>query len=446
MPHGDWRDEDLFAIPVGGSRYYLYAPLRQSFAVVNDAAVAAVGRYLEGGPDGLSADDAALLRSLEEQGLLGGTPPEPPLFPSQAEFRPHEVTLFLTTRCNLRCRYCYADAGRRAVEMPWETARAAVDLVAENAGWLGSPKFGVGFHGGGEPTLAWDTLVRVTEHAEARAEELGLDADLYVATNGVLPVEWREFLVEHFSTANISLDGPEDIQDYNRPRADGGGSFAAVRETIRHFDEVGFHYGVRATVTAATAPRMAEIVDRLASEFGLAYLHMEPVWQCGRCLTTGEEAPDDDVFAEGFAEAVRVGRQFGVEVTYSGARLGLLTSKFCAAPGDGFAVLPEGIATSCFEVTEAGDLRAAIFHYGRLVPESGAWEFDEARIDALRRMSVEHIEHCRDCFCKWHCAGDCLAKVFARSGAPVHLGSIRCELNRRLTLASMGELVETAAT
>ncbi len=431
--------EEIFVVPRQGDEYFVYAPLRRRLAVVNGGAVAVLARYLESGVDALDAAGRALVDSLEERGVLGGPAPALPLFPEGYRFLPHEVTLFLTSRCNLRCRYCYADAGRKSVDMPFEIARAAIDLVARNAGLAGLPKFAVGFHGGGEPTVAWDLLVQCVEHARKRAEETGLAADVFAATNGVLEPEQRDYITRHFTSVNVSLDGPPDVQDHNRRRADGRGSYAEVAETLRHFARAGLHHGVRATVTAATVQRMREVVDWFAAEFRLAYLHLEPVWLCGRCTRTGERPPDDAAFEARFLEAAERGTALGLPVLYSGARLDTLCSKFCAAPGDGFNVLPEGLVTSCYEITEPEDPRARIFHYGR--HDGQGFVFDHDRLASLRRYSVEHLEHCADCFCRWHCAGDCLARALEGSGAGVHAGSPRCDLNRALTRAHLDRLV-----
>ncbi len=434
------RREEIFVVPRTDDQYFVYAPLRRRLALVNGSAVGALADYLDSGSDALDSAGRSLVESLEAQGVLGGPAPEAPTFPEEYRFLPHEVTLFLTSRCNLRCRYCYADAGRKSADMPWEVARTAVDLVAGNAGLAGLPKFAVGFHGGGEPTVAWDLMVRCVEHARVKAGETGLAADVFAATNGVLDPEQRDYLARHFTSVNVSLDGPPDIQDHNRRRADGRGSYAEVAATLRHFAQAGLHHGVRATVTEATVHRMREVVEWLAGEFRLAYLHMEPVWLCGRCARTGERPPADAEFVARFLDAAERGAELGLPVLYSGARLDALCSKFCAAPGDGFNVLPEGIVTSCYEITEADDPRARIFHYGRYEAGAGRFVFDEQRLGALRGYSVEHLEHCADCFCRWHCAGDCLARALEGGGA-VHAGSPRCGLNRTLTRAHLERLV-----
>jgi len=436
--------QEIFVIKRDDGKYYVYAPIRRTLAVVNSSAVAAVSAYLTDGKTRLPQKQNAVIEKLKEQGVLSDVPCQWPVFPDNYDFRPHEVTLFPTSRCNLRCRYCYADAGKKNIDMPPDVAKAAIDLVARNAGLLGNPKFAVGFHGGGEPTLAWDLLTFAVDHAKKMSEKTGLDVELFAATNGLLSPKQMEFMAKHFTSVNVSLDGPKDIQDVNRPTAAGSGSYDAVSRTLAYFVDKGVNFGIRATITAATVLRMSEIVEHISGRFHPSYLHLEPAWHCGRCLTTGEIPPSDQSFIENFIKAAETGKQIGIDIHYSGARLDVLTSKFCAAPGDGFAVLPEGIATSCYEITEADDPRALIFHYGAYDRQNQTFVFDLDRIKALQKLSVENIAYCRDCFCRWHCAGDCLSKVFEKSGSNTHEGSIRCELNRALTLHDLDALVDAS--
>lgn len=444
MDHETQARAELFLLPYTAGQYCLYAPLNRYVAVVNAPAAEAVKRYQQTGVKGLSSAALGVIEQLKADGVLGEQAPRPPLFPEHYIFRPFEVTLFLTSRCNLRCRYCYADAGHKAVDMPWEVARAAIDLTAENAGWLGRKSFCVGFHGGGEPTVAWKMLTRCVQYARSKAEALGLDVELFAATNGCLSRPQREFMAEHFSTLNISLDGPQDIQDYNRPTVGRHGSYVAVKDNLTHFNAAGLPFGIRTTITRSSVNRMVEIVESLHSRFNFIYLQMEPVWLCGRCVRSEDPPPDDDEFIDNFIKAFKRGRELGIQVSYSGARLDTLTSKFCAAPGDSFTVLPEGIVTSCYEVTEPADPKAAIFHFGAYQAASGRFEFDMQRLGALRRLSVDHLPFCQDCFCKWHCAGDCLSKAFESTRSQRHNGTSRCKINRALTLAWLQMTIEQA--
>ncbi len=437
------QKEEIFVIDHANGKKLIYAPLRKRLVVANEDVVNIVHDYCQNQTIDQSSAQGRILEVLTKEGVLGGATPEWPTHPDHYEFCPHEVTLFLTSRCNLNCRYCYAEAGKKNIDMPWEVARAGIDLVAANAGILGNDSFAVGFHGGGEPTVAWPLFVECCEYAKQVAEQKGLNLELFSATNGVLDPGKREYITHNLKTVNISLDGPEDIQNYNRPMPSGAGSYAAIRDTLEYFDKLEFFYGIRSTITDSNVARMEEIAEHICKTFRPAYLHLEPAWFCGRCLSTHEVPPEDDAFVRGFLRAQAIGDEYGVNVHYSGARLDVLTSKFCGAPGDSFTVLPEGIVTSCYEVTEMTDPRAAMFHYGKYDPSTGSFHFNDERIESLKKLSVDHIPFCEDCFCRWHCAGDCIAKAF-KADLTQHNGTERCTINRKLLSAALFELIESS--
>ena len=432
-------NSDLFTIKRADGSYILYAPLNKKTGVINASGANTVARFLAG--ELLTDSEKLFIDNLYETNFLTEQEPVKPVFPANYEFMPHEVTLFATDKCNLRCRYCYADAGKNSRKMQIETAKAAIDLVANNAGLIGLPQFAVGFHGGGEPTIAWDLVSEAVEYAHEVASKKGLDVEIFAATNGMFNKEQREFILQKFTNLNISIDGPADIQDYNRPQTDGSGSFATVRDNLKFLDEHRFSYGVRATITKKDVHRMTEIVEWFKSEFNITFLHLEPVWLCGRCLTTGEEAPSDEDFIKYYSQAMEKAEQIGINLVYSGLRLDSLLSKFCAAAGDGFNVLPDGVVTSCYEITESTNPKAELFHYGRYDFNRKEFVFDMDKIKRLQKYSVENIPYCQDCFCKWHCAGDCISKVFDVSKSFEHEGSPRCALNRQLTLIQLEKLI-----
>ncbi len=222
----------------------LYAPLARLSARVNESAVAAAARRLLGKPE--EAGDGECLRLLEECGFfreteLPRTDPRPPV----------QVTLFPTDGCNLRCRYCYAGAEKKRHQMPVEVGRAAIDLVAENAKKQNYQDFTVSFHGNGEPFFAFDLVRELCRYAYEAAERTGLKAHLSMATNGVLNEEQLDWLLAWFDGVNISFDGLEELQNRQRPMADGSASFPLVHRTLKRLNDAGKQFSIRATQNAA---------------------------------------------------------------------------------------------------------------------------------------------------------------------------------------------------
>jgi uncharacterized protein len=432
-------NSELFVIPRKDSSYILYSPLNRKVGIINASGVNTLSKYLE--ESYLNEEETSFIEGLQHQRFLNDKPLRKPVFPEDYSFMPNEVTLFPTSLCNLRCRYCYADAGKKNATMPFEIAKAAVDLIARNAGLAGLPKFAVGFHGGGEPTLAWDLITKTVDYAYVVAEKKGLELEVFAASNGMFNNEQRDYIVNRFTNLTISMDGPPDIQDYNRPMVNGNGSSDIITDNLKFLDDHNFSYGIRATITGRTVTRIEEIVTWFKSAFNIRFLHIEPVWFCGRCHTTGEHPPVDADFIHYFVKGLEKANELKISLVYSGLRVDSLLSKFCAASGDGFNVLPEGIVTSCYEVTESNDPRASLFHYGHYDFERKEFNFNEEKIGSLMKFSVENILYCKNCFCKWHCGGDCLSKVFEASNSFEHEGSPRCELNRSLSLYQLEKIV-----
>jgi len=440
----------------------IYAPLSCSVARVNDVTAELVYRFVYGdrsasglgggagksdGPvggfdadPGFTADEQAALNALREHKFFDERP-----FPvQQGPFKPIQVTLFPTNRCNLRCLYCYAEAGEAGeplVTLPLEAGKAAIDLVARNAVATRAENedacknFLVSLHGNGEPFMAFDIVRQLCFYAHERAESLGIPVVLNTATNGVLNEEQLDFLVAYFDNVNISFDGLPDVQDAQRPLVGGRPSFSAVDRTLRRLDEAGKGYGIRATLTAKNVGRIREMAAFVAENYpSVSQLHLEPVWECGRCVTSREEAPAVDVFIAEYLAALAEQGDEGLHLVYSGARQDIIGDSFCSVSSGSFTVVPTGDVTSCFEVSYASDPRSGRYFFGRWDPSCGEFVFDQGKLDALARLTVGNMAFCDDCFCRWHCAGDCAAKVLGLKDPAEHQGSDRCAINRTLTL------------
>ncbi|NLI21308.1 MAG: radical SAM protein [Clostridiales bacterium] len=418
--------------------FILYAPLQDAIARLNEAGMEAVRRHLSGFT--LTREENDVIDLLRPHRFFDEA--ETPA-PYNRTFRPTHVTLFPSDGCNLRCRYCYAAAAGQRHRMDPAVGRAAIDLVRENAQARGETCFAVSFHGNGEPFTAFAELTALCEYAQDEAEKHGLECRFSVATNGVLGEEQLDYLIARFQAVNISFDGLPDLQDHQRPMADGGGSFALVDRTLRRLQEAGVSFGIRTTLTVDSIRRLEEIVGYVAAHYPKCdQLHIEPAWECGRCLITGEQTPDMDEFARRFLRAEDALPPGAPALVFSAARQRLLAGSFCAVSDGAFTVTAEGYATACYEVCTPEDPRADPFLFGRFDPQTGRFAFDGERLARLSRLTVENMPYCRDCFCKWHCAGDCAAKLIAGGDPGAHRGSDRCRITRALTLRQLTRRLE----
>lgn len=418
-----------------GDRFVLYSPLKRLAFLVNGAVIEALQtRMRKPAFRDFLPDTSDIIAFLDATGIFEDSPP-PTSSCIADKFLPTTATLFLTNRCNLRCVYCYASAGERTpVTMPWEIAKKAVDYIINNALNKAEQDVQIGFHGGGEPTLAWDIMKRTVYYFRHCAATNGLTPSVHTATNGVIPRYKLDWIIENLTSANISLDGLPTIQNAQRPTAAGGSSFDAVEATIRAMDAGKFDYGVRATVTKQSVTEMGNLTYYLAENSRCRQIHFEPVFNCGRCFHSGADGPSAAEFIEGFKSSCAAATKRPIEVLYSGARFYTLTDKFCHAAGESFCVTPTGDVTSCYEVITSEDPRSDIFFYGAYDAPTGEFKIFDKKLKRLRERTVAKIEYCQNCFCKYHCAGDCLTR--ATDG--VHLTNImdtaRCRINQDLTL------------
>lgn len=412
---------DVFAVPVDG-RYLVYRPLLP-LAIVGNRALAEVALRLAAEP---TAEAPAAIRAfLEGIGFFRPDPAAPA--PPGREWRPTTAVILLTNRCNLRCTYCYANAGLAA---PHDTsvglARAAIDVVHRHARERGLARFSVCFHGGGEPMRAWRVMREAAVHARAK----DLTAELTVVSNGVWTRAQREWVLATLDGVTISLDGGAATQDRQRPLASGRGSFAHVMATVRALDAAGHPYGIRMTATAPFT-RFPDDVRDLCVHTGCRDFQVEPAFNPERGSHRSGSAGEGAAFTAAFLEAYDVASAAGRRLTYSGARPWLRTRQFCSAPRDALVVNADGRLVTCYEIADDSHWLAALSTIGRLRGEGA--EVDGAARDRL----LDHLERrqssCRTCFCRWHCAGDCYTRSSAPGEGGIVATSERCDVNRAIT-------------
>jgi uncharacterized protein len=434
----------IFAVPVEG-RFILYRPLLQLAFVGNRAMadltldlvqrkdLSGAGRTAsdsirEHPPDGGTSEEAAAF--LESIGFLEPDPPPPSAL--DPAFCPTTAVLLLTNRCNLRCIYCYASGGEGpASDLSPALAKAAIDQAYQNARTLDRPHFGLTFHGGGEPMEAWD----VVQEATAYARNKDLPCRVTMVSNGVCTPRQREWILNNLDNLSISFDGTQTTQDHQRPFASGQGSFKAVMRTIEALDKADFSYGIRMTATAPWRGQLPKDVRFICEETGCQAMQVEPAFNAHRGEHQGPTQEESEAFVDAFLEAFEIASRAHRRLTYSGARPWLLTRVFCSAPYSALIVNPEGGLVSCYEVTDKNHPLVEMSTLGRVVADQTGprISIDHGARDALLSFLENRRATCQDCFCFWHCAGDCYTRSLTSVPEDPEATSPRCYMNREIT-------------
>ncbi len=360
----------------------------------------------------------------------------------QGPFRPECLALYLNNECNLRCLYCHTNPSRvPAARLELPAIVAAARLVAASCREQGRPFYAV-FHGGGEPTLHRDRVERALAAVEAIAAEQGVELFRYVATNGLLSEKKAAWLAGCFDLIGLSCDGPADVHDRQRPRWDGRASLPIVERTAHVLHEEGTPLHARTTLTLASLDRQAEIADYLCRQLRPEEIHFEPVYLGGRASTAeGLSADQADDFAAHFLAARAVAQGYGVPLLSSGSRPGAVHGPYCHVFRSVVNLVPGGVATACFKLTEAGQIQEKGAIIGAWNRRSGQFEIDHDRVRALRERLGVALPGCADCFNRYHCARQCPDSCPLDGDVDAEPG-FRCRAQKAIALGILQEIAE----
>jgi len=394
--------------------------------------------------------DYAALVSREAADALQASRQVPPWLASRLDKRPRinigklheaiqagppELSLALTDDCNLRCHYCHHAAGDtgRTATLDEQLLDAILDQYFRTLN--GATMARITFAGGGEPTHATKTMRHCIDSATARASAQHVAVSFRMATNACFNEATASYITEHFSHISISLDGPSDIQNRQRPLANGLPSYALVMRNAKRVYGGKVSVAFRATISSETVTRLREIVDFFATEFPGCTVGLEPLNPFGRAeQDTTLTPPDRLAFADAIVDASRYSQ--GKPISLINAAVGKfdgLRTIFCGAIGIPHWTVGTDGTLSCCTRDHAPDA----FVFGKF-DQDGNLSVDEKKLSTVRAMNVFSFPECTDCFCKYHCAGDCPDLRLA--------GLHNCDANRRLGAFWLNQRVDSART
>ncbi len=177
----------------------------------------------------------------------------------------HSVVLSVTSRCNISCSYCQNHPFMQQCRDQFMPEKVLFEVFSQLAAFdHGDDIFFT--YSGGEPLLAgksyFNKIIKMQrEHFGSKTKVINI-----IQTNGtLLDDSWISLLKDNEIFVSISVDGPEDIHNSQRPYKDGEQTFADVMRAISILKSNGIHYGVLGVITEASAKHSQEIVEFLLS-------------------------------------------------------------------------------------------------------------------------------------------------------------------------------------
>ncbi len=289
--------------------------------------------------------------------------------------------VFLTSTCNLRCRYCgggMEELMPKDIEYPIEKLRDFVYMDEHPS---------IAFYGG-EPLLRIETMKRIMDSIEVE--------HYILQTNGLLLGKVEEDYLKRFSTILVSIDGRREVTDYYK----GYGVYDRILSNVRSIRE----FYDNELIARMVATQRTEIYEDVVHLLNLGYFtHVH--WQID-AIWSAEGIWEDfegwvRKYNEGISRLVRYwleemerGRVLGI-VPFLGVLKALLgrenTSPPCGAGVNSYAITTDGRVLAC-----------------PICPDLEWNVLGTIDDDPNELPKVELLEPCRSCELKGVCGGRCL--------------------------------------
>lgn len=181
-----------------------------------------------------------------------------------------KFTIWVTTDCNMKCKYCYEGNDKQKFYMDKHTAESTVEYLTKQLKVLDVKSCIVHFHGG-EPLLAFDIIQYIMGKLEKDLPR-NIDVHYSITTNAsILNGTIKRFLLDKFHTISVSIDGNQKSHDSMRIFHDGRGtheialknsiSLAGERKSLR----------IRMTITPENVADLSENIIFLVN-MGFTYI------------------------------------------------------------------------------------------------------------------------------------------------------------------------------
>jgi sulfatase maturation enzyme AslB (radical SAM superfamily) len=350
-------------------------------------------------------------------------------------YEPQSLHLYLNRRCQMACRYCFSDLPDLPdpAEISVDAVLAMAELVAKNCARENLSLVTV-FHGGGEPVLSWRLIDKIQPGLLRLANMYEVRLLRYIATNGVMSAQRAHWLAHSFDLVGLSIDGPSDIQAFQRPlRRTKGDGITAILRTAHILKESGIPVQVRVTLSARNAARQVEICRYLCENISPRSVSVEPVYLGGRAdLSMLLKMDQLDEFVRSFFEARAEAHRHGVDWHISGARPAEIHGPYCNIFRQVLQLVPGDVISVCFKDTSTHQTNARGMKAGYF---NGELHLDRERINALRATFIRPPV-CERCLLGYHCTFNCPNACLLRNEKT---SDILCQLLKSIFFIDLSE-------
>lgn len=348
-----------------------------------------------------------------------------PLELTEHKFR--TLVLCPSSMCNLRCIYCSGNAGKKSSDMmDWNLAKDAIDFFFDHS--LEYGPYTLQFHGAGEPMVNSNIVKKSIDYARQIAAKKDQRLLTRLSTNGVFSDETAKWVAENFDHVSLSLDGPEDIHNLQRPKINTKGSYDTVVRTMRRLEYAGVLKRINTVITPIGVDRMEEILRHIHELSNVKEIRLLPMSYCGRCEHTSIPELDMKRFEEELQRILPIARNLDIKVLSFLEQVNYFTEYYCGACGFNMCTAPNGNISTCIEVLDEQDSGANDLIIGQYDRRLRTINIDWDKVSRLRNRTYHTLDGCLECTFRTNCSGSCLVRAARKNGTVMSVDPDSCKL------------------
>lgn len=327
-------------------------------------------------------------------------------FPSPANY-PSIVVVNITTKCNLRCAYCFANCEPASGE---DMNAAVMEQVILQMLDMPENEIVTFEFQGGEASLNTDGLRQFINIAESLKHKFNKEIRYRIETNCVsLSDAFVNLVKEYDVKLGISLDGPRDMNDICRVNASGDGSFDEIVRGIEKLRANGIEIdGAVCTIGQHNVKSPEEILD-FFNKIEISF-KPRPVNILGRELNnnfTTKPLEWADCFIKMHKKRANMSvENFSIHIfeenAYTPIRDYICLRYPCGAARELISVNPDGEVYPC-----DGFKGERAFSMGNILHEKVTDMLLKPPIAKLRSRTSQTIEKCKECIFRGMCCSCC---------------------------------------
>ena len=345
---------------------------------------------------------------------------------------PQFSAITLTTKCNMKCPYCYVKPVKGVGEMTVERTQAAVRALAEQTG-----DELVIYAWGGEPTQNPNALLAMLHEAQNYPHVKILLISNGVMSNSLL----QELLSFNNLVFQISFDGLVN-ENRQKPLITKGSSLTGMLSSMDTISQLSRRVSLRATVTRHNVNELKDCLVQTAQKFTnrvmLEHLHTFN----GRAVALRHEAPLVEDYTNLIFDIIPSAEEQGVHV-----KVLPLDHLRAGGPNDKMNflnILPDGNITVSNAIIHSSHQDFPELRIGELAGDHIV--FDRVRNTLLSKRYLDNYkEQCQDCFARTVCRGSVQRYLFITHDSLSEWDDLRCQYFKGVLVRWMDETVNVVS-